>query len=68
MSSPDPWLAVRSRIDAGKGYVITLLNATIMNPSIVAGGPNQPVMAEFQLEMNPDPVTGRTFQIDRFMA
>ena len=35
------------------GYVISLPNVTLMNPSIVAGGPDQDVMAEFQMEGNP---------------
>lgn len=54
-----------------KGYMITICNATIMNPKIVAGGPGQDVMAEFELEGNPDISStsifgGRTIQIDYF--
>jgi hypothetical protein len=56
----------RSLDNLGQGYVFTALNATIMNPKINASGPNVAVPASFDLEMNPDPVTGKTFQIDRF--
>jgi hypothetical protein len=54
-----------------KGYMITICNATIMNPKIVAGGPGQDVMAEFELEGNPDISStqifgGKTIQIDYF--
>lgn len=52
--------------DIGNAYVVTLPAATIMNPKIVAGGPGQPVMAEFTLEGNPHPTLGWTVQIDRF--
>jgi hypothetical protein len=52
--------------NVGSTYMITIPAATIMNPQIVAGGPNQSVMAAFDLEGNPDPVTGCTIQIDRF--
>ena len=56
---------------ATKGYMITICNATIMNPKIVAGGPGQDVMAEFELEGNPDISStsifgGKTIQIDYF--
>lgn len=53
----------------GKGYVLTFCNATIMNPKIVAGGPGQDVMAEFEIEGNPDTsgvYGGKTIQIDYF--
>lgn len=49
----------------GAAYVLTLLNAGLMNPKITAGGPGRPVVASFELEGNPDPVTGATFQMDR---
>lgn len=55
----------------GAGYIFTITNATIMNPKVVAGGPNQDVMATFELEGNPDDASlfgGTTFQIDRFAA
>jgi len=52
----------------GAGFVFTIPNATIMNPSIVAGGPNQDVMATFQIEANPSAAggifQGKAFQID----
>lgn len=44
-----------SLTDSGAdGYKFTLPAATLMNPTIVAGGPDSDVMAEFQLEGNPD--------------
>jgi hypothetical protein len=54
-----------------KGYVITFCNATIMNPKVVAGGPGQDVMADFEVEGNPDISStqifgGKTVQIDYF--
>lgn len=52
-----------------KGYVITFCNATIMNPKVVAGGPGQDVMADFEIEGNPDVTSkfgGKTIQIDYF--
>lgn len=56
---------------ATKGYVITFCNATIMNPKIVAGGPGQDLMADFEIEGNPDISStaifgGKTIQIDYF--
>jgi hypothetical protein len=56
---------------ATKGYVITFCNATIMNPKVVAGGPGQDVMADFEIEGNPDISStsifgGKTIQIDYF--
>lgn len=52
-----------------KGYVITFCNATIMNPKVVAGGPGQDIMADFEIEGNPDVCSmygGKTIQIDYF--
>lgn len=60
----DP-LSYRQIDEVGSGYVLTLLNAALMNPKIVAGGPGRPVTAQFDIEGNPDPVTGATFQMDR---
>jgi hypothetical protein len=58
-------------LSATKGYMITFCNATIMNPKIVAGGPGQDVMADFEVEGNPDISStnifgGKTIQIDYF--
>jgi hypothetical protein len=54
-----------------RGYMITFCNASIMNPKIVCGGSGQDVMAEFEIEGNPDDTTtslfgGKTIQIDYF--
>lgn len=64
----DHVIAYRTSDSAGNAYIITIPAATIMNPSITAGGPGQAVMAEFQLEGNPHPTLGWTFQIDKFPA
>ncbi len=61
-------LSYRTMDAAGNAYILTIPAANIMNPQVVAGGPGQPVMAEFQLEGNPDPTLGYTFQIDRLPA
>ncbi len=53
--------------NAGRGYGVTIPAATLMNPSIVAGGPDSDVMAEFQLEGNPD-ASGRILIIDRYVS
>jgi len=53
----------------GKGYVLTLCSASIMNPKIVAGGSGQDIMADFELEGEPGDATiygGKTFQMDCF--
>jgi hypothetical protein len=54
--------------NAGKGYMITVCNATIMNPRIVAGGSSQDILAEFQMEGNPGAALfgNKTLQIDYF--
>jgi len=54
----------------GNAYVITLPSISIMNPSIVAKGIDQDMIADFTLEGNPgastDPLyPGVTIQIDR---
>lgn len=56
---------------ATKGYMLTFCNATIMNPKITAGGPGQDVMADFEIEGNPDNSAnlifgGKTMQLDYF--
>lgn len=60
-------LSFRTLDADGAAYQITVLNATIINPQIVAGGPNQAIMAEFAVEANPSSL-GPTLQIDRFPA
>ena len=61
-------LSYRTTDADGNAYVLTIPAANLMNPQVVAGGAGQPVMAEFQLEGNPHPTLGYTFQIDRFAA
>lgn len=52
---------------AGNAYVVTVLNAALMNPKIEAGGPGQAVYAAFDLEGNPAS-GGGTIQLDRLPA
>lgn len=72
-TGPISFYAIDGAPDAAstKGYVITFTNATIMNPKVVAGGPGQDVMADFEIEGNPDISSpslfaGKTIQIDYF--
>ena len=70
-TGPISFYALDGAVDAAttKGYVITFCNATIMNPKVVAGGPGQDVMADFEIEGNPDVTSmygGKTIQIDYF--
>jgi len=55
----------------GAGYVFTVTNAALMDPKIVAGGPNQDVMATFTIEGNPSAAAGvfggATLQIDKLI-
>ncbi|EHM01422.1 hypothetical protein HMPREF9946_02161 [Acetobacteraceae bacterium AT-5844] len=46
--------SVRTLDAAGNAYKFILPVATLMNPTINAGGQNQPVMARYELEGNPD--------------
>lgn len=66
-SSSSIWIPF---VDAtGTGYCVTICNATIMNPKIIAGGSGSDVMADFDLEGNPDTsgiYGGKTIQIDYF--
>jgi hypothetical protein len=64
----DHLISYRTADAAGNAYILTLLAATIMNPSITAQGPNQSLMAEFTLEGNPSTTYGKTVQIDKFAA
>jgi hypothetical protein len=57
--------------NAGKGYIVSWCNATIMNPKIVAGQASADFVAEFEIEGNPDVSSpsiygGKTIQIDYF--
>lgn len=52
----------------GNGYVVTLPRVKLTRGSILAGGNDQDVLADFDLQAMRDPVTGCTVQIDRFAA
>lgn len=61
-------LSFRVTDGAGNGYVVTLPRVKLTRGSIVAGGNDQDVLADFDLQALRDPVTGCTLQIDRFAA
>jgi len=56
--------------DLGEGYVFTLPGVTLMNPQVVAGGPDTDVVSEFELEGNEGSgiYAGVIFQIDKITA
>lgn len=56
--------------DTGAGYIFTLPGATLMNPTIVAGGPDTDIVSDFELEGNEGSgdFAGVIFQIDRIPA
>lgn len=63
-------IAIVTRDASGNAYAFTFTKANLLNPQIVAGGPNQSVMATFDIEGNPHDgvdltTTAGTFSIDR---
>jgi hypothetical protein len=56
--------------DLGAGYIFTLPGVTLMNPTVVAGGPDTDVVSEFELEGNGGTGTfeGVIMQIDKIPA
>lgn len=54
--------------NAGAGYMFSLPKVILGTSKITAGGPNQSVIAEFNIEANKDESLGTTMQIDRFAA
>lgn len=69
-TEPDLRISFQLSDNLGQAYVITFPAATIMNPSIVAKGIDQDMVADFTLEGNPAPATdplypGVTIQIDK---
>ena len=56
--------------DQGQGYIFTLPGATLMNPTIVAGGPDTDIVSEFELEGNEGTgdFAGVIMQIDKIPA
>lgn len=56
--------------DLGQGYIFTLPGVTLMNPTVVAGGPDTDVVSEFQLEGNEGSgvYAGVVMQIDKIPA
>jgi hypothetical protein len=51
----------------GNAYKFILPVSNLMNPTVNAGGPNQPVMARYELESNPD-ANGVHLRIERTPA
>lgn len=60
-------VAWRMRDQGGNHYIATLDGSNLMNPQIVAGGPNQAVMARFAIEGGND-LSLPAVQLDRFAA
>jgi len=56
-----------TRDAAGAAYGIGFESCNLLNPRIVAGGQNQRVMAQFDLELNPG-LSGRTMRVTRIAA
>jgi len=56
--------------DTGDGYIFTLPGATLMNPTIVAGGPDTDIVSDFELEGNEGTgdFVGVIMQIDKVFA
>ncbi|MEQ8396503.1 phage tail tube protein [Thalassobaculum sp.] len=61
-------LSFRVSDSAGNGYVVTLPHVKLTRGTIVAGGNDQDVLAEFDIQALRDPATDCTLQIDRFAA
>ena len=57
----------RKRDPLGNNYIFTLPGANLMNPNIQVGGPNQAIMARFDIEGGNDAALA-SIQIDRFAA
>lgn len=53
---------------AGNAYIVTVPELVLGQSEIIAGGPNQPVMAKFNWGADPSATYGCTLQIDRFDA
>ncbi len=62
----DQIISFRALDDTGEGYIFTLPGVTLMNPQVVAGGPDTDVVSEFELEGNEGTgdYVGVVFQID----
>lgn len=70
-SEQDQMVTFLALDNTGAGYAFTLPAVTLMNPQIVAGGPDTDVVAEFDLEGNAavgGPFDGVVIQIDRIPA
>lgn len=70
VNEPDLGISFQLTDNLGNAYVFTLPAISIMNPSIVAKGIDQDIIADFTLEGNPAPASntlysGCTIQIDR---
>jgi hypothetical protein len=60
-------VAWRKRDPQGNNYIFTLPGANLMNPDIQVGGPNQAILARFDIEGGND-LALPAIQIDRFAA
>ncbi len=67
----DQMVSFRALDDLGQGYIFTLPAVTLMNPQIVAGGPDTDLVSEFELEGNAAATgtyAGVVIQVDRIPA
>lgn len=61
-------LSFRVTDAVGNAYVFTLPRVKLTQGAIVAGGPDQDIVADFQYQALRDPATNATIQIDRLAA
>jgi hypothetical protein len=67
----DQQITFRALDNAGLGYIFTLPSVTLVNPQIVAGGPDTDLVSNFTLEGNAGAsgaYNGVLLQIDRFLT
>lgn len=61
-------ISYRVEDQLGNAYIISVPELVLGQSRIVVGGPNQPVMAEFNWGADPSVALGCSLQIDRFAA
>jgi hypothetical protein len=61
-------ISYRVTDNLGNSYIVSVPQLVLGQSQIVAGGPNQPVMAQFNWAADPSETLGCSIQIDRFGA
>lgn len=61
-------ISYRVTDNLGNAYIVSVPQLVLSQSQIVAGGPNQPVMAQFNWAADPSETLGCSMQIDRFAA